>query len=107
MSNWLALTLSRHVRFYIALGCGLLAFGVGRMADLPVALLAFGLFTQVDVMTNGGPVDSTSTVVFHAVRTGFREQDIGYGSTVALVFFGVVLAVSAIQRVLVAKGAKQ
>jgi len=71
------------------------------------ALLAFGLFTQVDVMTNGGPVDSTSTVVFHAVRTGFREQDIGYGSTVALVFFGVVLAVSAIQRILVAKGAKQ
>ena len=42
MSNRLALTLSRHVRFYIALGCGLLAFGVGRMADLPVALLAGG-----------------------------------------------------------------
>lgn len=42
MTNWLALTLSRHVRFYAALGCGLLAFGVGRMADLPVALLAGG-----------------------------------------------------------------
>jgi uncharacterized membrane protein len=42
MSNRLALTLSRHVRFFVALGCGLLAFGIGRMADLSVALLAGG-----------------------------------------------------------------
>lgn len=69
-------------------------------------LMAFGLFTQVDVMTNGGPLDSTSTVVYHAVRSGFKEQDIGYGSTIALVFFGVVLAASLLQRMLAAKGAR-
>ena len=68
-------------------------------------LLAFGLFTQVDVMTLGGPLDSTSTVVYHAVRKGFEEQDIGYGSTITLVFFMIVLGVSAIQRMLTAKGA--
>jgi multiple sugar transport system permease protein len=67
-------------------------------------LLAFGLFTQVDVMTSGGPLDSTSTVVYHAVRSGFKEQDIGYGSTITLVFFVIVLALSALQRVLVSKG---
>jgi multiple sugar transport system permease protein len=67
-------------------------------------LLAFGLFTQVDVMTQGGPLDSTTTVVYHAVRTGFRQQDIGYGSTIAMVFFGIVLLVSVLQRVLVARG---
>jgi multiple sugar transport system permease protein len=69
------------------------------------ALMAFGLFTQVDVMTQGGPLDSTTTVVYHAVRSGFREQDIGYGSTIALVFFGVVLTVSALQRFFARKGA--
>lgn len=42
MTNWLASALSRHLRFYLALVCGLLAFGIGRMADLPVALLAGG-----------------------------------------------------------------
>ncbi|MEO7054254.1 MAG: DUF1345 domain-containing protein [Rhizomicrobium sp.] len=42
MTNWFPSALSRHVRFYIALGCGLIAFGIGRMADLPVALLAGG-----------------------------------------------------------------
>ena len=67
-------------------------------------LMAFGLFTQVDVMTSGGPLDSTSTVVYHAVSAGFRQQDIGYGSTVTLVFFMIVLALSAVQRLLVAKG---
>ena len=68
-------------------------------------LLSFGLFTQVDVMTLGGPLDSTSTVVYHAVRKGFDEQDIGYGSTITLVFFMIVLGVSALQRRLTAKGA--
>ncbi|MBP1204526.1 multiple sugar transport system permease protein [Duganella sp. 1411] len=67
-------------------------------------LLAFGLFTQVDVMTSGGPLDSTTTVVYHAVRSGFKEQDVGYGSTITLVFFVIVLALSALQRMLVSKG---
>lgn len=67
-------------------------------------LLAFGLFTQVDVMTSGGPLDSTTTVVYHAVRSGFKEQDVGYGSTITLVFFVIVLALSLVQRMLVSKG---
>ena len=70
-------------------------------------LLAFGLFTQVDVMTQGGPLDSTTTVVYHAVRTGFRQQDIGYGSTIAMVFFAIVLLVSVLQRILVARGERE
>jgi multiple sugar transport system permease protein len=45
--------------------------------------------------------------VYHAVRTGFRQQDIGYGSTIAMVFFGIVLLVSVLQRVLVAKGGNE
>lgn len=70
-------------------------------------LLAFGLFTQVDVMTLGGPLDSTSTVVYHAVRKGFEEQDIGYGSTITLVFFMIVLGVSLLQRRLGGNGGKK
>ena len=67
-------------------------------------LLAFGLFAQVDVMTSGGPLDSTSTVVYHAVRSGFKQQDVGYGSTITLVFFVIVLALAALQKMLVGKG---
>lgn len=67
-------------------------------------LLAFGLFTQVDVMTSGGPLDSTTTVVYHAVRSGFKQQDVGYGSTITLVFFVIVLGMSVLQRLLMAAG---
>ncbi len=67
---------------------------------ISTTIYAFGLFTQIDVMTQGGPNDSTSTLVFHAVRTGYREQDVAYGSTVAVIFFIVVLSITLFQRVI-------
>ncbi|MEM7677344.1 MAG: sugar ABC transporter permease [Myxococcota bacterium] len=67
---------------------------------ISTTIAAFGLFTQIDVMTRGGPNDSTSTLIFHAVRTGFREQDVAYGSAVAVVFFCMVLTVTLFQRAL-------
>lgn len=66
-------------------------------------IMAFGLFTQVDVLTSGGPRDATSTIIFHAVRVGFREQDIAYGSAMTLVFFVLVLLLSLGQRRLMAR----
>lgn len=65
---------------------------------LSTTVAAFGLFTQVDMLTGGGPRDATSTLIFHAVRVGFREQDIAYGSAMALYFFLLVLGLSAAQR---------
>ena len=63
-----------------------------------ITIAALGLFVQVDVMTSGGPQDATSTLVYHAVRKGYREQDMGYGSAISLIFFICVLAISLIQR---------
>ena len=65
---------------------------------LSTTIMAFGLFTQVDILTAGGPRDATSTVIFHAVRVGFREQDIAYGSAMTLVFFLFVLLLSLAQK---------
>jgi multiple sugar transport system permease protein len=67
---------------------------------ITITIAAFSLFTQVNIMTQGGPLDSTSTVVFMAVRTGFQQQQTGYASAISLVFFVIVLAVSLIQRYL-------
>ena len=63
-----------------------------------ITIAALGLFVQVDVMTSGGPQDATSTIVYHAVRRGYREQDMGYGSAISLIFFIAVLIISLIQR---------
>lgn len=46
---------------------------------ISTTIAAFGLFTQVDVMTQGGPQDSTSTVMYHAITQGYRQMDIATG----------------------------
>jgi ABC-type sugar transport system permease subunit len=63
-----------------------------------ITIAAFQLFDQVLVMTNGGPDNATSTVVFHMFKNGFREQDIAYASTIAVVFFLIILFINYLQR---------
>jgi len=65
-----------------------------------ITIAALSLFAQIKVMTNGGPLDSTSTVVFQAVRAGYEQQQTAYASAISLVFFVLVLMVSLVQRYL-------
>ena len=37
-----------------------------------ITMQAFSLFTQIDVMTRGGPRDSTQSLVFQAVERGYE-----------------------------------
>lgn len=67
---------------------------------ITITIAAFSLFAQVSVMTQGGPLDSTTTVVYQAVQTGYAQQQTGYASAISLVFFVLVLAVSLVQRLL-------
>lgn len=67
---------------------------------ITITMAAFSLFTQIDVMTRGGPLDSTTTVIFQAVQRGFGKQDIAYGSAISVFFFIMVLIVALIQRYL-------
>ena len=67
---------------------------------ITITIAAFGLFSQVNIMTQGGPLNSTATLVFQAVRSGFQQQQTGYASAISLVFFVLVLVVSLIQRYL-------
>ena len=65
---------------------------------ISTTILAFRVFTQIDVMTRGGPENATRSVVYHAVDQGFRQQQIGYGSAITLVFFVIVLTIALVQR---------
>ncbi|KQR51807.1 ABC transporter permease [Leifsonia sp. Leaf336] len=67
---------------------------------ITITIAAFGLFTQVQIMTQGGPLNATTTLVFQAVRSGFQQQQTGYASAISLVFFVLVLVVTLIQRFL-------
>lgn len=65
-----------------------------------ITIQALSLFTQINVMTQGGPLDSTSTIVYQAVQTGFKQQETSYASAISLAFFVLVLIVSGVQRYL-------
>ncbi|MDE2914728.1 MAG: sugar ABC transporter permease [Paracoccaceae bacterium] len=63
-----------------------------------ITMQAFTLFPQIAVMTNGGPLDSTQSIVFQMVERGYGKQDISGGSTISVFLFLFVLSISLLQR---------
>ncbi len=65
---------------------------------ITITIAAFSLFAQVNLMTQGGPLDATTTLVYMAVRVGYQQQQTGYASAISLVFFALVLVVTLVNR---------
>jgi len=55
----------------------------------------FQLFAEPYVMTQGGPLRSTVSVLYFMYEEGFRWWNLGFASTVAFVLFILIFAVSA------------
>ena len=70
---------------------------------ITITIAALGLFAQINVMTQGGPLDSTTTIVFQAVQHGYGKQEVGYGAAISFVFFILVLVIALIQRFITRK----
>ncbi|WP_353929176.1 sugar ABC transporter permease [Okeanomitos corallinicola TIOX110] len=68
---------------------------------LVTSILAFRLFDQVKIMTEGGPNNATTTVMYEAVKAAFEQQKMAKGAAMTVVFFLVVLSITIIQRVVV------
>ncbi|HMR49094.1 MAG TPA: sugar ABC transporter permease [Arachnia sp.] len=65
---------------------------------ITITIAAFSLFTQIDVMTSGGPANATTTLVYHIIQMGSGRGDVGYASALSLIFFLIVLTITLIQR---------
>jgi multiple sugar transport system permease protein len=61
-------------------------------------ILAFKLFDQVKVMTDGGPQNASMTTMVYIIDQGWGQLRVGYASAVSVVFFIIVLFVSLLQR---------
>ncbi len=57
----------------------------------------FQLFTEPYVMTQGGPVNSTLSLVLLMYQQGFRWWNLGYSAAIAFVLFGIILLGSLLQ----------
>ena len=61
-------------------------------------IFSLRLFDQVYIMTQGGPNNATSTVMYQAVTSAFQESNIGKGSAMTVVFVTIIVIVTLIQR---------
>src|SRR5207248_6969842 len=57
----------------------------------------FQLFAEPYVMTQGGPAESTLSVVLLMYEEGFRWWNMGHGAAIAFVLFAIILACTALQ----------
>lgn len=55
---------------------------------------AFRVFDLVFVMTQGGPADSTNVLQFYGYKKIFAEGLMGYGSTISVLVFAIVLIIA-------------
>ena len=63
-----------------------------------VIINSLKVFTQVYVLTNGGPSNATTTVVFQLYKAGFVNGQVGYSSAIAVTFFMLVMVISILQN---------
>jgi multiple sugar transport system permease protein len=66
---------------------------------ISTTILAFKLFTQVWVMTRGGPQGASKTIIVLLYQEGFTMLRVGYASAIGVLFFLIVLGVSILQRI--------
>ncbi len=59
---------------------------------------AMKLFTQPYIMTQGGPKNSTKTLVYYIYTQGFQKGNFGYACSIATVFFIIVVAMSMLMK---------
>lgn len=64
-------------------------------------ILAFRLFDQVWILTQGGPQDATTTVMFESFVAARERNQVGLGAAMSVVFFAIVCVVALAQRFLV------
>jgi ABC-type sugar transport system permease subunit len=55
---------------------------------------SFMVFEQVNIMTNGGPMNATTTVVHQIYLRGFQDFQMGYASAMAMVLFAITFIIT-------------
>jgi multiple sugar transport system permease protein len=58
---------------------------------------SFQIFGPVNIMTQGGPIDSTMVLSYHIYLLAFRFYKMGYAATVSWVLFAIIFVVTIIQ----------
>lgn len=60
-------------------------------------IAAFRVFSQLYIMTQGGPANASTSIIFYIYSTGFRNRDLGYASALSMLLFLTILVMTLIQ----------
>ena len=60
------------------------------------SISAMKIFAEIYVMTKGGPLNSTKTIVYYIYEKAFENLDLGYASAMAVILLGIVVIFSLI-----------
>jgi multiple sugar transport system permease protein len=66
-------------------------------ALVTLTIVAFQVFTQVFILTQGGPANATTTVQVLIYRHAFQFLEMGYAGAISWLLFAVIFAFTAIQ----------
>jgi len=61
-------------------------------------IFSLRLFDQVFILTQGGPIDATQTVMLQAVTSAFVEGNVGRASAITVIFVLIIIGITLIQR---------
>ena len=59
---------------------------------------SFQAFTEFNVMTQGGPLGVTTTIVYYLYQQAFQQFNMSYGSALAMVLFAIILGLTLVQN---------
>ena len=67
------------------------------MLVITVTIEAFKVFTQINVMTSGGPDSATTNMLTYMFVQAFEQFRVGYGGAVAVIMLLTVLIINFVQ----------
>jgi len=57
----------------------------------------FEIFGTIDMLTGGGPVNSTTTMIYNIFQTGVRDRNLGLAAAQSIILFVMVIGLTALQ----------
>lgn len=58
---------------------------------------SFKIFDTIQILTQGGPGNSSSVLVYYLYKVSFQQYKFGYGAAISMILFLVVFVITAIQ----------
>jgi multiple sugar transport system permease protein len=68
--------------------------------SLVVTLLIIGtlrVFSQIYIMTNGGPAGASASVIHYVYEIGFTKYQLGYAGAISVMLFATILILTVVQ----------